>query len=219
MGTQCRIRDLGSSNGTFVNGDRITDHIVHRWRLGGGGRQHLYRAHRFFRPAPAAASGPPSAPHAQAAGSRRVGEHRSAAPMATIRRLGRAFRARNRSCSTRCIAKARRYMQCWTRCAMHEFLRFWTPPAKNTRASMTRILRRPILVLVPRPIAAAGCADQGRLESRLGLLFLGGSSNLKYALRHWRPFVTLHNRNGQPLTFRFWDPRVLRAVVPAMTPR
>src|ERR1700687_3651943 len=27
-GAQCRIRDLGSSNGTFVNGSRITDHVV-----------------------------------------------------------------------------------------------------------------------------------------------------------------------------------------------
>jgi pSer/pThr/pTyr-binding forkhead associated (FHA) protein len=27
-GTQCRIRDLGSSNGTFVNGSRITDQVV-----------------------------------------------------------------------------------------------------------------------------------------------------------------------------------------------
>jgi pSer/pThr/pTyr-binding forkhead associated (FHA) protein len=27
-GTQCRIRDLGSSNGTFVNGSRITDQLV-----------------------------------------------------------------------------------------------------------------------------------------------------------------------------------------------
>src|SRR5262249_49080208 len=28
-GTQCRIRDLGSSNGTFVNGDRVNDRVVH----------------------------------------------------------------------------------------------------------------------------------------------------------------------------------------------
>src|SRR5438132_13437424 len=28
-GAECRIRDLGSSNGTFVNGDRITDHVLH----------------------------------------------------------------------------------------------------------------------------------------------------------------------------------------------
>src|SRR6266849_4406014 len=27
-GAQCRIRDLGSSNGTFVNGDRIADRIA-----------------------------------------------------------------------------------------------------------------------------------------------------------------------------------------------
>jgi hypothetical protein len=37
-------------------------------------------------------------------------------------------------------------------------------------------------------------------------------------LRHWRPFVTLHDRSGQSLTLRFWDPRVLRAIVPAMPP-
>src|SRR5580704_9041952 len=27
-GTQCRVRDMGSSNGTFVNGSRITDQVV-----------------------------------------------------------------------------------------------------------------------------------------------------------------------------------------------
>src|ERR1700685_3202539 len=27
-GSQCRVRDLGSSNGTFVNGDRVTETIV-----------------------------------------------------------------------------------------------------------------------------------------------------------------------------------------------
>ena len=27
-GTQCRIRDLGSSNGTFVNGSRVTELVV-----------------------------------------------------------------------------------------------------------------------------------------------------------------------------------------------
>src|SRR5690349_22907998 len=27
-GSQCRIRDLGSSNGTFVNGARVTDQVV-----------------------------------------------------------------------------------------------------------------------------------------------------------------------------------------------
>src|SRR5713101_3237883 len=27
-GTECRIRDLGSSNGTFVNGERVTETVV-----------------------------------------------------------------------------------------------------------------------------------------------------------------------------------------------
>src|SRR5580765_2377106 len=27
-GSECRIRDMGSSNGTFVNGSRITDQVI-----------------------------------------------------------------------------------------------------------------------------------------------------------------------------------------------
>src|SRR5215468_5781111 len=27
-GSQCRVRDLGSSNGTFINGNRVTDQVV-----------------------------------------------------------------------------------------------------------------------------------------------------------------------------------------------
>ena len=37
-GTQCQIRDLGSSNGTFVNGDRIADRILQEGdSVGAGG--------------------------------------------------------------------------------------------------------------------------------------------------------------------------------------
>ena len=46
--------------------------------------------------------------------------------------------------------------------------------------------------------------------------YLTAAVDFDNALRHWRPFVTLHNRNGQSVTFRFWEPRVLRAIVPAM---
>ena len=48
--------------------------------------------------------------------------------------------------------------------------------------------------------------------------YLTAAIDFENALRHWRSFVTLHNRSGQPVTFRFWEPRVLRAIVPAMPP-
>lgn len=36
---------------------------------------------------------------------------------------------------------------------------------------------------------------------------------------HFKNFITLYTATGTPLTFRFWDPRVLRASVPAFLPQ
>ena len=36
---------------------------------------------------------------------------------------------------------------------------------------------------------------------------------------HFRNFITLYTPAGTPLTYRFWDPRVLRASVPAFLPQ
>jgi len=36
---------------------------------------------------------------------------------------------------------------------------------------------------------------------------------------HFKNFVTLYTPNGTPLTFRFWDPRVLRASLPTFLPQ
>jgi hypothetical protein len=36
---------------------------------------------------------------------------------------------------------------------------------------------------------------------------------------HWRRYLILRTTDGRPLTFRFWDPRILRALVPMMSPQ
>ena len=43
--------------------------------------------------------------------------------------------------------------------------------------------------------------------------------DLEMVCGHLRSYLVLRNQDGRSLTFHFWDPRVLRAVVPAMTPR
>jgi hypothetical protein len=45
------------------------------------------------------------------------------------------------------------------------------------------------------------------------------STGLEEACLHFKNFVTLYTPAGTPLTFRFWDPRVLRASVPALLPQ
>ncbi len=36
---------------------------------------------------------------------------------------------------------------------------------------------------------------------------------------HWRSYVFLRTDDGRTVTFRFWDPRVLRALAPLMPAR
>jgi len=74
----------------------------------------------------------------------------------------------------------------------------------------------PYLVLVPGRSRLLDVLVKDGWNHGWGFYF-AASLEFENALWHWRTFVTLHNRNGQPVTFRFWDPRVLRAVVPAMT--
>ena len=70
-GAQCRIRDLGSSNGTFVNGDRITDRIVHEGdSIGAGGSTFIVHIDSSS-PIPESPR-VTSAPNAQVTGSRSV---------------------------------------------------------------------------------------------------------------------------------------------------
>jgi hypothetical protein len=45
-----------------------------------------------------------------------------------------------------------------------------------------------------------------------------GGANLDEVCAHWRNFLTLFTQTGRPVIFRFWDPRVLRALLPAMSP-
>ncbi len=49
--------------------------------------------------------------------------------------------------------------------------------------------------------------------------FYGTSkASLETVRAHFTSFVSLQTSSGAAMTFRFWDPRVLRAMVPAMPP-
>ena len=45
------------------------------------------------------------------------------------------------------------------------------------------------------------------------------AAGLEDLCAHFKNFITLYTPGGTPLTFRFWDPRVLRASIPAFLPR
>jgi len=75
----------------------------------------------------------------------------------------------------------------------------------------------PFLVLVPPHSRLLDVLIKDGWNHGWGFYFTA-TIGFENALWHWRSFVTLRNVNGQAVTFRFWDPRVIRAVVPAMAP-
>lgn len=45
-------------------------------------------------------------------------------------------------------------------------------------------------------------------------IFAIAEANLRTMRQHFRRFLTVHDENGKPLWFRFYDPRVLRTYLP-----
>lgn len=211
-GTQCQIRDLGSSNGTFVNGDRITDRIVQEGdSIGAGGS--TFAVHIDSTSPTPEPSRVTFAPTLKLPGPVAL---ESAAP-APLR--GNAdWQGFSRSQS---ILLNALYVQGESVYAVLDAVRDARIPA-FLDASGERYARvdeeniaSPFLVLVPPQSRLLDVLVKDGWNHGWGF-YLASSADFESLLRHWHPFVTLHNRNGQPLTFRFWEPRVLRAIVPAM---
>jgi hypothetical protein len=75
----------------------------------------------------------------------------------------------------------------------------------------------PYLAVVPPKSRLLDVLVKDGWNQGWGFYFTAGIG-FEDAVYHWRSFITLRNQNGQALNFRFWDPRVLRAIVPVMEP-
>ncbi len=214
-GKQCTIRDLGSSNGTFVNGDRITEHVIADGdSVAAGGSTFSVRIDLSsttpepVRPSPTARTlkipdfaGPDST---------------GPTPMHDDSPTWPGF-SRGQSVLLNTL-----YREGEPVYAVLDAIRDARIPA-FLDASGEKYARiddenpaSPYLVLVPARSRLLDVLVKDGWNHGWGFYF-AASLEFENALWHWRTFVTLHNRNGQAVTFRFWDPRVLRAVVPAMT--
>ena len=214
-GQQCTIRDLGSSNGTFVNGDRITEHVIFDGdSVAAGGSTFNVRIDLS-----ATAPEPVRPPAARTLKLPELGivENTGSTPMPDDSPSWPGF-SRGQSVLLNTL-----YREGEAVYAVLDAIRDARIPA-FLDASGEKYARvddenpaSPYLVLIPGRSRLLDVLVKDGWNHGWGFYF---SASLEFdnALWHWRTFVTLHNRNGQPVTFRFWDPRVLRAVVPAMTP-
>ena len=212
-GVQCRIRDLGSSNGTFVNGDRITDRIVQEGdSVGAGGSTFIVHIDSSSpapeRPRVTSAPtlklpGPVGLEPAAPAPLRNSGDwpgfsHAQSVLLSALYRGGEAVYAvldavRDARIPAFLDASGERYARV----------------DEENPAS-------PFLVRLPPQSRLLDVLIKDGWNHGWGF-YLAAAVDFETTLLHWRPFVTLQNRSGQTVTFRFWEPRVLRAIVPAMS--
>jgi hypothetical protein len=207
-GTQCRIRDLGSSNGTFVNGSRITEQLVQEGdSVVAGGSTFLI--HVDLLPTITAVGMPraatartPIAVATKAMGEPTVQGGYSLAETALLNALyssgEEVFAVVDASRDSRIPA----------------FLDASGEPYTSLEASGRAA---GFVVAVPpdsRLVHVLIKDGWGR-----GWGFYGTSkAGMEIVRAHFTSFVSLQTTSGAAMTFRFWDPRVLRAMVPAMLP-
>jgi len=199
-GTQCRIRDLGSSNGTFVNGSRVTEQVVQEGDsvVAGGSTFviHVDLSASITAIAPPKASTAPTPirvampPTGDAGYSSPEIALLSAIYVPGERVFAVVDASRDSRIPTFLDAGGEMYLP------LSESAFLVALPADS----------RLVHVLIKD--------GWGR-----GWGFYGTSqASLETVRAHFTSFVSLQTSTGAAMTFRFWDPRVLRAMVPAMPP-
>jgi len=212
-GSQCRIRDLGSSNGTFVNGARISEQVVREGDsvVAGGS---TFRIHVDELPSITGVGlprlGALAAPIAVAAQTLAGAGHllgwntgytpAETALLATLYGPGEQVFA---ILDTSRDSRIRAFLE--------------SSGEKHTSLDSSA---QPLAFLVALPA-----------ESRLVHVlikdgwgqgwgcYVTSKADLEHVRAHFAKFVTLRASSGEALTFRFWDPRLIRALVPAMSPQ
>jgi hypothetical protein len=230
-GTQCRVRDMGSSNGTFVNGSRITDLVVkegdsvaagesafavHLEALAAAtapvdtGRGNTATAPMFLRPpepmlgTSANRTVPVLIPGGLPGGPGSL----AVAPWAGF--------TRGQSILLNTLYQSAGAVYAVLDASRDSRIPAFLDASGEQFRPLDPATRSAVFVVAPAP--------QGRL---LDVLIKDGWGHgwgffciaavpIDEACAHWRNYATLFTRAGRPFTFRFWDPRVLRALAPAL---
>ncbi len=212
-GAQCRIRDLGSSNGTFVNGARISEQVVREGDsvVAGGS---TFRVHVDELPSitgvglpRAGRSAAPIAVAAQtlAGAGHPVGWHPGYTPAETAL-LATLFGPGEQVFAILDASRDSR-IRAFLESSGEKYVTLDSPGG-------------PLAFLVALPADARLVHVLIKDGWGQGWGFYGTSKlDLEHVRSHFARFVILRAGSGEEITLRFWDPRVIRALVPAMSPQ
>lgn len=197
-GAQCRIRDLGSSNGTFVNGSRITEQVVQEGDsvVAGGS---TFRIHID------------ALPEITGVGLPRL-RTASTPTSVAIQTMSDAGYSPAESALLNAL-----YAPGEDVFAVVDASRDSRIPAFLDAAGETYLSLGETAFLVALPAEARLVHVLIKDGWGRGWGFYGTSkAGIETVRAHFTGFVSLRTSSGTAMTFRFWDPRVLRALVPVM---
>jgi hypothetical protein len=215
-GARCCVRDLGSSNGTFLNGDRIVERVVKEGdSLAAGGS--TFAVHVEATPGqPGPVPDLDAAPTLKVPGAARGGNRGKAGGLRNAPSWDGFSLAQS-------ILLDALYRDGEPVYAVLDALKDARIPVfldasgeRHARVDDANPLS-PYLAVVPPKSRLLDVLVKDGWNQGWGFYFTAGIG-FEDAVYHWRSFITLRNQNGQALNFRFWDPRVLRAIVPVMEP-
>jgi hypothetical protein len=221
-GAQCRVRDLGSSNGTFVNGDRVTERIVQDGDsvVAGGSTFTIH----VDASAPTAASANASvttrinnAPTVTFAGPRDLDVTR-AAPVA-VGRDGWAGFSRPQLVLLNSLYQGGDNVYAVLDASRDSRIPAFVDASGEPYAALDAAGKVPAFVVaLPRQARLLDVLIKDGWSHGWGF-YCTSPASLEELCAHWRSYLFLRTEDGKTVTFRFWDPRVLRALVPVMQAR
>jgi FHA domain/Domain of unknown function (DUF4123) len=216
-GSESRARDMGSSNGTFVNGERVTSETVLREgdSLTAGGSTFTIHLLAGAEPAPNSER-LPTGPTDMFPGTSKI----SRAELG-ISGEASAWPGFTRAQS---VLLTSLYRDAQNVFAILDPLRDGRIPAfldasGEQFASLDDGFRVAAYVVQLPPHARLLDVLIKDGWTRGWGFYCTSHGNLEEVCAHLKTFVTLYTSGGIPMTYRFWDPRVLRAAAPALLPQ
>ncbi len=217
-GTQCRVRDMGSSNGTFVNGSRVTDQVVQEGdSLVAGGS--TFTVHIDAMP-PITGVGTRVATNPTVTFTQGATRADRTAPEfpPTPTPVWSGF-SRPQSALLSALYGPGDKVFAILDATRDSRIPAFLDASGETYAAMDPTGRaQAYAVAVPQNARLLDVLVKDGWGRGWG--FYGTSQyELQEILAHLGNFVNLYTQSGSLVTFRFWDPRVLRALTPLMSPQ
>jgi hypothetical protein len=219
-GVQCRVRDLGSSNGTFVNGERITEIVVREGDsvMAGGSTFSIHLDMTAVAAAPASSSRTSTIPTVTLTPTPRRADPMSPLATGEVRMEWPGFN-RPQSSLLSALYRDDLHVHAVLDASRDSRIPAFLDASGESYASLDPEAKVPAYVVtLPRESRLLDVLIKDGWSHAWGF-YCATNVGFEQLCAHWRRYLFLRTDDGSTLTFRFWDPRVLRALVPMMSPQ